>query len=182
MNFLKKQGVAWIITIALILIGIGLGRTTVSDPVPEPIGPSQSYAPSATAPLLKSYVFDDANILSSSEERALDDLNNQLLDSMGVLVACVTTKDGRSDIYDLALDYADRIGLADYDFIIVVDMSSQQYILVQGSGLIDLFTDRDCEEYADRYLLDGLDRGDYGDAFMELAEALADWYEAHYVA
>ena len=174
MNFLKKQGVAWIITIVLILIGIGLGRTAVSEPKPD-------YPPSASAPILKSYVFDEANILSSSEEKELDGLNRKLLDSMGVIVACVTTEDGRGDIYGLALDYADRIGLEEFDFIIVVDMSSEQYILVQGSGLTDLFTDRDCEEYADRYLLDGLNRGDYGAAFLELAAALADWYAAHYV-
>ena len=176
MNFLKKQGVAWVITIVMIIaaIGIGSAKSNIDTPTPEP-GPGQSQN-------AWYFVQDDAGILSDSEEKALGQLNVKLADSMGVVIACVTTTDGRSDIYKLALEYGDQMGLQEYDFIIVVDMSSMQYILVQGAGLIDLFTDSDCETYADRYLAPGLNDGDYGDAFMELADALTDWYEDHYVA
>ena len=181
MNFLKKQGVAWVITIVMILIGIGLGTPKSDTPQPEPL---PTVAPTSAPITQDAYYFvqDDAGILSNSEEKELGKLNEKLADSMGVVVACVTTRDGRADIYKLALEYGDQLGLEEYDFIVVVDMSSMQYILVQGAGLVDLFTDSDCEKYADRYLADGLDRGDYGGAFMELAEALADWYEDHYVA
>ena len=177
MNFLKKQGVAWVITIVMIIAAIGIGSAKNNTPTPEP-------APTSSPTSQNAYYFvqDDAGILSDSEEKALGRLNQELADSMGVVVSCVTTTDGRSDIYKLALEYADQIGLQEYDFIIVVDMSSMQYILVQGAGLVDLFTDSDCEAYADRYLAPGLNRGDYGDAFMELANVLADWYEDHYVA
>ena len=177
MNFLKKQGVAWVITIVMIIIAIGIGSAKSDNPTPAPGPTSPPISQNAYY-----FVQDDAGILTDSDEKALGNLNRKLSDSMGVVVACVTTRDGRSDIYKLALEYGDQIGLQEYDFIIVVDMSSQQYILVQGAGLVDLFTDSDCEEYADRWLLDGLNDGDYGEAFMDLAQALADWYEDHYVA
>ena len=177
MNFLKKQGVAWVVTIVMIVIAIGIGSAKSDTPTPEPAPTSPPISQNAYY-----FVQDDAGILSDSEEKALGKLNQQLSDSMGVVVACVTTRDGRNDIYKLALEYGDQIGLQEYDFIIVVDMSSMQYILVQGAGLVDLFTDNDCEVYADRYLLDGLNDGNYGKAFLNLAEALADWYEDHYVA
>lgn len=178
MNFLKKQGVAWVITIVMIIMAIGIGTAKKSPGAVTPEPPSQTIPPASDF----FYVCDDANVLSKDEERKLSAINERLYADMGVVVACVTTRDGRSDIYKLALEYGDQIGLQEYDFIIVVDMSSQQYILVQGAGLVDLFTDSDCEEYADRWLLDGLNDGDYGEAFMDLAQALAGWYEDHYVA
>ena len=177
MNFLKKQGVAWVITIVMIIAAIGIGSAKTDTPTPEP-GPT-------TPPISQNawyFVQDDAGILSDREEETLGGINERLYETMGVVIACVTTTDGRSDIYKLALEYGDQMGLQEYDFIIVVDMSSMQYILVQGAGLIDLFTDSDCETYADRYLAPGLNDGDYGDAFIELADMLADWYVDHYVA
>ena len=176
MKFLKKPGVAWVITALMIIIAIGIASPADSTPTPGP-APTQSGS-SQTAYY---FVQDDAGILTNREEQELAGINERLYETMGVVVACVTTREGRKDIVDTALDYADRMGAMECDFIIVVDMKSEEYILLQGAGLTHLFTDADCQSYADYYMLDPLIDGKYGDAFLNLTNALADWYTDHYV-
>ena len=167
---LQKQGVAWFFTAIMVFAAIVLGIAKGSSD-PEPVQPDTGAA----------YVHDYADLLSTSAEKELTTLNEALIRNMGVVIGCVTTREGTTDIYKSALEWGDRMGLEDYDFLILVDATVQQYILVQGAGLVDLFTDADCDDYADRYMLDKLSSGDYDGAFLDLAYALTDWYEAHYV-
>lgn len=178
MNILKKQGAAWTITIVMVLlaifIGIGKGATTPVTPLPP-----QSTVPPAQNDYF--YVYDDANVLSAGDKKALSERNRALADEMEVVIACVTTNYGKSDLYDFALDYAARIELMEYDFIVVLDISGDNYWLVQGAGLQNLFTDDDCGDYTRKYMEDDFARGDYGDALLSLTKALSAWYEDHYV-
>jgi len=176
MNILKKQGVAWVITIVMIVIAIGIGGVSRITPTPEP--PSQTIPPMSDSLF---YVCDDAGVLSTDEMRKLSAINERLYSEMGVVVACVTTNYGKSDLYDFALDYADRLGLQEYDFIVVLDIRGDNYWLVQGAGLQNLFTDDDCGDYAWNYMEDDFARGDYGEALLSLADALSGWYKDHYV-
>lgn len=182
MNILKKQGVAWVITIVMIVIAIGIGSAKApvspspSFPAPDTPVPPNSGTSSSTL-----HVWDDANVLSDREEVALSEINAELSKKYGTVVACVTTNYGRDDLYDFALNYAARIGLTEYDFIVVLDIKGDNYWLVQGAGLQNLFTDDDCGDYAWEYMEDDFARGDYGEALLSLANALADWYEDHYV-
>lgn len=178
MNILKKQGVAWVITIVMILLAIGIGSAKAE---PNHITPEPSYPAAPVYPNQSNfYVYDDANVLSSSEEEDLNKLNEELYSHTGAVVACVTTNYGRSDLYDFALDYAEDIGLSGYDFIVVLDISGENYWLVQGAELVDVFSDDDCGDYAWDYMEDHFARGDYGTALIELAKALYDWYQTSY--
>ena len=171
MNFLKKQGVAWVITLVMIIAAIGIGRAKANTGAPAP-GPT----PSADT----CYVYDYAGVLSNNELTRLSNLNRSLLDDMGVVVACVTVNYGRSDLYEYALDQAEEIGLRENDFIVVLDISGDNYWLVQGAGLTGLFTDNDCANYAWDYMESDFARGDYGNALLSLADALSNWYYDHY--
>lgn len=177
MNFLKKQGVAWVITVVMIIMAIGIGTAKKSPGAVTPEPPSQTIPPASDF----FYVCDDANVLSKDEERKLSAINERLYADMGVVVACVTANYGKADLYDYALDYADRLGLQEYDFIVVLDIKGDNYWLVQGAGLQNLFTDEDCGDYAWNYMESGFARGDYGEALLSLVDALSDWYEDHYV-
>jgi len=64
---------------------------------------------------------------------------------------------------------------------VVLDIKGDNYWLVQGAGLQNLFTDDDCGDYAWNYMETDFARGDYGEALLSLVDALSDWYEDHYV-
>ena len=176
MNILKKQSVAWVITAVMVVAAIVIGLTK-APAASTPEGPGGSYSDGADS----WYVYDDADVLSASTERTLRERNRQLYESMDVVVACVTTDYGRDDLYDFAMDYAERIGLGQYDFIVVLDISGENYWLIQGSGLVELFTDDDCSAYAWQYMEQPFARGNWASALLNLTDALADWYADHYL-
>ena len=177
MNYLKKQSTAWILTIVMIVSAIFLGRAHAqSTPTPDP-APVPSASQSAEDAY---YVYDDAGVLTSKEIKALSKRNQTLMDDMKVVIACVTANYGKSDLYDYAMDYASKLELQQYDFIVVLDISGDNYWLIQGSGLTDVFTDSDCSDYAETYMERDFAAGRYGDALLSLTQALSDWYYANY--
>lgn len=171
MNMLKKQGVAWIITVVLIAAAVGIGQAKA--PV--------SRSPETVTSAYYVYdVYDDADVLSNSTVITLSDRNQQLLNDLDVVIAVVTCNYGRDDLGSYAIDYADDIGLGGNDMIVVLDISGDNYWLVQGANLVSDFTDDDCSNYAWDYMEAYFARGDYDSAVLSLTEALADWYYDNY--
>lgn len=183
MNFFKKRGVAWGLTIVMILLAvcIGWGRSSVATPTPNPSTPAQTVVPLPEEhPTVDSYyVCDNAGVLSDSEIHALSQRNRTLMNDMNVVIGCVTVNYG-GDLGSYAMEAASDLDLAEYDFIVVLDISGDNYWLVQGSGLVDVFTDDDCGDYAYSYLEKDFAAGRYGDALLDLTQALSDWYYANY--
>ena len=182
MNIFKKQGVAVLLTIVMVAAAVGIGRAKAPvSPAPEPgasdIG--RPIAPDNAAPETQT-VYDEAGVLSRSVENQIEDVNSSLLNSYGVMVAVVTVNENSDSLGQFALDYAEKIGLGEYDFIVVLDISGDNYWLVQGAGLVDMFSDQDCSDYAYEYLEADFADGDYGDAALRLTQALADWYADNY--
>ena len=122
------------------------------------------------------YVYDDADVLSDKTEEWLSRCNSELYKAKDAVVAVVTTNYGDDDLFDFALDYADYIGLGGNDFIVVLDIQGENYWLVQGSNLINQFTDEDCGIYAWKYMENSFAVGDYDTAVRNLVEALETWY------
>lgn len=162
MNILKKRGVAWIVTLVVIVAAIGIGQAKK---------PGQSTG---------SYVYDEANVLSNATENTLEQRNAELLERWNVAVAVVTCNYGKFDLGGYAIDFAEDIGLGENDFIVVLDISGDNYWLVQGSGLVNAFTDDDCTAYAWSYMETAFAQGDYDSAVLSLTEALAAWYHDYY--
>lgn len=168
MKLLKKPVVAWVIAVIFIALGIFIANNKAG----KPVSPPSSTGLNA--------VCDDANVLSRGEEEALSELNDQLLNRAGSRIAFVTANYGKSDLYQYALDYAEKLGLTDRDFIVVLDIKGDSYWLVQGSALVSQFTDDDCGDYAWDYMESDFAKGDYGAALLSLGNALSDWYRTSY--
>ena len=175
MGVFKKTGVAWIITILMVLfaIGFGLAKARLTTQ-PEP---PNSYSDGSDS----WYVYDDADVLSADTERALRARNQQLYETMDVVIACITTRDNQGNLGSFTLDYAETIGLGPNDFIVVLDIPGENYWLIQGSGLTGLFSDDDCQAYAWQYMEGAFAQGDYDTALLNLTQQLSDWYSAHYL-
>lgn len=178
MNFLKKQGVAWCITIVMIFaaIGIGLARSLTAS-VPA-VPPDSNLTEDLGQPTTT--VYDEADVISKSGESEIGDINAALLDQFNTMIAVVTVNENARDLGGFALDYADNIGLGAFDFIIVLDISGDNYWLVQGAGLVDSFTDDDCSDYAWTYMEGAFAAGDYERAALNLVNALSQWCYDYY--
>ncbi len=171
MNTLKKPAVAWSIVIVVIIIAVAIGlfKGRTADPAPAP-------GTGGNNPTVTTYIHDDAGVLSSSTENKLADITAGTINDYGTAIAVVTCNYGRDDLGDYAMDYAEDIGLGENDFIVVLDISGENYWLVQGYGLVPYFTDQDCSDYAYDYMERDFARGDYDGAVLSLARALSDWY------
>lgn len=171
MNPLKRTGVAVLLTTVMIVaaVVIGLARR-----------PGRNF-PAAESGASTWYVSDQAGVLSSSAIRQLQENNRALDSSMGVVIGCITCNYGKNDLYNYAMDQAEEMGLGANDFVVVLDISGENYWLIQGSGLVDLFTDDDCASYAWEYMEQPFAQGDYSQALLSLSDALIQWYESHYL-
>lgn len=174
MKFLKKQSVAWLITAVMIIAGIAIGHANAPQ-TPVGPGPDHTGGPQAAEGY---YVLDEAGVLTADEINTLSSLNSELMEDMGVVVGCVTVNYG-GELGSYALRTAEEMGLAGQDFIVVLDISGENYWLMQGSGLLNLFSDDDCSDYAWEYMERDFARGRYGDALISLTEALSLWYYEH---
>lgn len=127
------------------------------------------------------YVVDGAGVLSSSTRRELQTLNMELYRDMDVVIAVVTSGRPLGDLYQYGLDAAREMELKENDFLVVLDMGAEHCHLLQGAGLVEVFTDQDCLNYVDRYMLDNLKDGDCDEAVLDLTWALSEWYYANYL-
>ena len=168
----KKQGVAWGLTLLMVFAAVGIGYAKApanNHPAPEPDLPG---APNGAA----SFVWDDAGVLSSETVRTLDQRNERLWKQYGVSIGVVTCNYGRDDLDQYAMKRAEEMGLGGYDMIVALDISGDNYWLIQGSDIRRDFTDNDCSDYAYEYMEYDFARGMYGDALLDLTEALEIWY------
>ena len=181
MSILKKQSVAWGIAILMVLAAVGFGlakapgrsqpgndRPNVATPTPETDRGIQA-------------VYDEANVLSDDTEAYLTQRNDELLARHQAMVSFVTVNENSDDLGQFALDYARQIGLMSVDMIVVLDISGENYWLVQGADLVDKFTDEDCSNYAWDYMEADFATGDYDGAVIRLMDALCQWYDTIFV-
>ena len=176
-NVFKKQGVAWLITIVMVIaaVGIGYANAPFNGPVSEP-----AAQPSSAPPASGSFVWDDANELSARTIRELDERNDRLWDRYSVSIGVVTCNYGRDDLDEYAMQCAEDMGLGGYDMIVTLDISGENYWLIQGNDIRRDFTDDDCSDYAYECMEFSFAREDYDDAVLELTKALEDWYGDYY--
>ncbi len=174
-NVFKKQGVAWLITIVMVIaaVGIGYANAPYNGPVTEP-APQPSSAPHASG----SFVWDDANALSARTIRELDERNDRLWERHNITVAVVTC-DNQRELGEYAYRQAEKMGLGGYDMIVALDIQGDNYWLLLGND-VDRDFPYDPSEYAYEYMENAFVRRDYDDAVLELTKALEDWYGDYY--
>lgn len=188
-NLFKKQSVAWVLTVMMVVaaIGIGYAKAPINGPTPDAaprpsVGLQQGpgTAPSSAPAASESFVWDNARVLSDQTVQVLDARNDRLWRDHQASVGVVTCNYGGDDLYSYAIQCAEDMGLGGYDFIVVLDISGENYWLLQGNDIRRDFTDNDCSNYAYDYMEDFFAQGMYGDAVLALTEALEVWYGNYY--
>ena len=155
-------------------IGIGYARSPMAGtPGPRPDVPN---APGGAS----SFVWDEADVLSAETVRELDRRNQRLWERYSVSIGVVTTGSAQRDLYQYAMKASEEMGLGGYDMIVVMDIGGDNYWLLQGNDISRDLTNEDCTDYAYEYLEYDFARGMYGDAALELTQALERWYETYF--
>lgn len=170
-NVFKTQGVAWLMTLVMVVVSIGIGyaKSPTNNPKPETPRPSAS----------NSYVWDNAKVLSGKTKDTLNARNDRLWERYRASIGVVTCDDV-DDLGEYAMQCAGDMGLGGYDFVVALDIEGENYWLVQGDDIRRKFTDQMCSDYAYDYMEDYFARGMYDDALLDLTEALENWYEGYY--
>lgn len=171
-NIFKTQAGAWLFTIIMVIAAIDIGYAKA----PQHLYPSTPDHPSQTIPpAAGSFVWDDAGVLSAQTERELDRRNERLWERHSVTIGVVTC-DNAEDLGAYALKCVEEMGLGGYDMVVALDISGDNYWLVQGNDLRRAFTDDDCSDYAYDYMETSFAEGDYDYAVLNLTDALERWY------
>ena len=123
---LKKTGAVLLTVLVLILMAVPAFAVTLPD---APTG----------------YVYDGANVLSSSTESYIERTGSALAEACGaeVVVATVDFTDGE-DIADYAYDLFNKWGIGDKKanngLLILLSIGAEDYYAEPGVGLTDVFT------------------------------------------
>lgn len=167
MDILKKRGVAAAITLVVILLMsfVGIAKAPVELPPVE----------------TGHWVYDGANVLSPEQEAHITQVNTTLISDYGAAVAVATMPNVKGwDLYDFCAALGDTWGLNADSFIVVLDIDGENYWLVQGYGLVDLFTDDMAGQYAWQFLENDFAAQNYGDGVIALVNALHGWYDGSF--
>ena len=181
MKMLKKQGVAIVLTIVMIVLAIGIGRARM-DTVPKPVQPSGQGGLDttlSTGPYEK-WLWDEAGVLSDETEKqiCLYNANWDKRYSSLVAVAAVSSVDG--DLGDYTYKLGDEIGLGPRDALLVMDISGQDCWLATGKEFAEMMPDSQVEQFMSAYLEKDFFDGKYGSGVLNLFNALnGRYYDAY---
>ncbi len=120
MKFLKKYGWALLLTAAMILLAVVIGRPT---------------APKAENPdYYGQWISDEADILSASAEKAIAGYNEQLDKKYGSIVGLITVDTwGTADPEDFTYDRAEEMGLGEWDFLLLLSKRDKDFYFAFGA-------------------------------------------------
>ncbi len=128
----------------------------------------------------ESFVYDQANLLSSYEESELADTLREISHANGVqvVVATVDSTDGKSaDAYvNYFYDSMDLgYGTSRDGILLLVSMSNRQYRILSNGSAADVITPSAIDEISDS-IVSYLSDGDYAEAFLEFADECDSYY------
>ena len=142
MKFLKKQGVAWAITIVMILaaVGIGLARGPMRPDVPVPSSPDLDTSLSTSQ--YETWIWDDAEVLSSSTEQDICLYNANWDYRYNSLISVVTVDSvpSSTDIADYAYELGNEAGLGEGDALVLLAIRDREFYVATGTEFATILT------------------------------------------
>ena len=181
MKFFQKRSVAIVLTVLMIAAAIGIGQARKvpgsgsAGAVPEAGALDDSLSTSQ----YEDYIWDEANVLNSSQERSICLYNANWVkryDSL-IAVAAVEDTDGQA-IDDYAYDLGEEIQLGRADAILVLDTSAKDAYLAVGPDYP--MTDSQITGYMDSTLFEPVQAGDFGSGVLNLFGGINQYYVDNY--
>ena len=182
MKFLKKQGVAWGLTIVMIVAAvlIGLARGNVDTPSSAPVTTDPSgldYSLSTGAYTM--WVGDFADVLSSTEEELICLYNANWDYRYGSIIVVEILEDAPNvSLEDYTYERAYEFELGSVDaYLTIVPDTVDAYLAV---GMDYPLSDSQINVYMNQYLYDGVKSGNVGEGILALFDAINEYYIENY--
>ena len=163
---LKKTGAVLLTVLVLVLMAVPAFAVALPD---APTG----------------YVYDGANVLSSSTESYIERTGSALAEACGaeVVVATVDFTDGE-DIADYAYDLFNKWGIGDKKanngLLILLSVGAEDYYAEPGVGLTDVFTGGVLDAMLYDYLEDDFASKEYDSGVKKVYARAVEILEDHY--
>ncbi len=146
MKFFQKRSVAILITLVVIAGAIGIGQwrgVGMTTPVPEQPSVSTGLDQSLSTGKYEKYIYDGANILSSSAERDLLLYNANWDYRYNSVIAVVTVENATGgDVESLAWDQGLDMGLGEGDAVLALDVNGGAYWVAPGEDFSTILTSK----------------------------------------
>ena len=178
MKFLKKQGVAWVITIVLIIAAIGIG---LNRKAPEQPPTSGALDGSLSIEGYEVWILDEANVLSPNTEDQIS-LHNATFDSRYNSIIAVVTMDSLptgANIEDYAYDLGAEAGLGEGDALILIAVEDDQFYVAVGNDFGTIITSG-VEKELSGILSSALSTGDYNAYVMKFFSTMNEVYYSNF--
>ena len=177
MKFFKKRPVAVVVLVLAIVAGILLGQLRANRaPAPPSTGETALDTSLSTA-AYETWIWDEANAFSSSEEKQICLYNANWDERYTSLLAVAAVKSVDGDIADYAYELGNEIGLGQGDALLVLDIGGQDAYLATGDDFADvLLSDTQSTTYLNLYLYEDFMAGNYGKGVLTFMSALNDRY------
>jgi len=177
MKFFKKRPVAVVVLVLAIVLGIVLGQLRADRaPAPPSTGETALDTSLSTA-AYETWIWDEANVFSSSEEKQICLYNANWDQRYTSLLAVAAVKSVDGDIVDYAYELGNEIGLGQGDALLVLDIGGQDAYLATGDDFADvLLSDTQATTYLNLYLYEDFMAGNYGKGVLTFMSALNDRY------
>lgn len=176
MKFFQKTWVAWLCTAAMIGAAVVIGLNKESAAVPEPgeVGLDTSLSTAQFA----DYIWDQAGVLSDSQERDICLYNANWVQRYDSLIALAVVDGVSGDIGDYAYSLGEEIELASSDGILVIDVKNTNGYLAVGPDYP--MTDQQVTNYMDQSLYEYVAAGEYGEGVLNLFADVNQFYVDNY--
>lgn len=171
MKLLKKQAVAWILTIVMIAaaIGIGYAKGTAAQ------RPATGLDNGLDTAYYEQFIYDQADVLDSSAEKKLTVYLANWDSRYNSLVSFVSADNVDGDpegyAYDLAADY----GLGDGDALLLVVKRTDDYRFVWGADFDSILNAKTTDQLAAC-----MDSGSWQTCVLDFYETLNDIYVSNF--
>ncbi len=135
------------------------------------------------SPMSNTWVSDYADMISNSAEETINARIDKLGGGAQVAVVTVEFLDGMK-IEDYAVTLFNEWGIGDKTeqngVLLLVSLGDGKYYALQGSGLLRTLPSSTLDTIMDKYLYEGLDSGDYDNAFIDTVDAICDAIDGIY--
>ncbi len=177
MNFLKSRKFAAVVLVACVIAAVFMGQAR-KPAAPLPDHDSPSYALDQSLTINFNCVYDEANVLSGSQEKAVTRYDANWDYRYGSIIVVVTEKGVTGRLDDYAYDIGDQLELGSADGVLVVDTKAKDAYLAVGPDYP--LTDNQITSFLDNHLYAAVRSGDVGKGVEELFSALNIYYVDNY--